>query len=120
MRSDQPGRRDEPLVEVSRNGDAIVVRAAGELDLHTSGPFREALLQSADAAPGDVVVDLADVEFMDSTTLAILLEARGRVGRDRFRLAAPGVEARRALEVSGLDRHFRVFATVEEALAATP
>jgi hypothetical protein len=31
-------------------------------------------------------------------------------------LAAPGLEARRALEVSGLDRHFAVHETVESAL----
>jgi anti-sigma B factor antagonist len=72
-----------------------------------------------DGAAGTLVVDLAEVEFMDSTALAMLLEARGRLRNgDSFRLAAPGLEARRALEVSGLDRHFRVFATVAEALAA--
>ena len=115
----QRGRRDEPVIEVSENGDAIVVRLAGELDLHTSGPLRRALLDSIDGARGRVVVDLAQVEFMDSTTLAILLEARARLPRrEDFLLAAPGLEARRALEVSGLDRHLSVHATVEDALAA--
>jgi anti-sigma B factor antagonist/stage II sporulation protein AA (anti-sigma F factor antagonist) len=120
MRSDQRGRRDEPVIEVSTNGDATVVRLGGELDMATTGPVRRALLDAADGASGRVVVDLAEVEFMDSTALAILLEARARLhGNDRFLLAAPGLEARRALEVSGLDRHFRVCATVEDALAAT-
>ena len=35
-----------------------------------------------------------------------------------FRLASPGLETRRALEVSGLDRHFLVHDTVAEALEA--
>jgi hypothetical protein len=38
--------------------------------------------------------------------------------RGGFRLAAPGLETRRALEVSGLDRHFLVHDTVAEALEA--
>jgi anti-sigma B factor antagonist len=119
MRSDQRGRRDESVIEVSTNGDAIVVRLGGELDMHTTGPVRRALLDAVNGATGTVVVDLAEVEFMDSTALATLLEARGRLrSGDSFLLAAPGLEARRALEVSGLDRHFRVFTTVEEALAA--
>ena len=119
MRTDQRGRRDEPVIQVSTDGDATVVRLGGELDIYTTGPVRGALLDTVNGAAGTVVVDLAEVEFMDSTALATLLEARGRLrNADSFRLAAPGLEARRALEVSGLDRHFRVFATVEEALAA--
>jgi anti-sigma B factor antagonist len=119
MRSDQRWRRDEPVIEVSRNGDAVLVRLGGELDLSTAPTVRRALLDAVDGAPGRVVVDLGEVEFMDSTALSTLLEARARLReRERFLLAAPGLEARRALEISGLDRHFRVHATVEEALAA--
>ena len=40
------------------------------------------------------------------------------IDRRGFRLAAPGMETRRALEVSGLDRHFLVHDTVPEALEA--
>ncbi len=36
-----------------------------------------------------------------------------------FVLAAPGLETRRALEISGLDRHFTVRDSVAEALAAS-
>lgn len=119
MRSDQRGRRDEPLIEVSTGGDATVVRLGGELDIYTTGSVRRVLLDAVNGAAGTVVVDLAEVEFMDSTALATLLEVRGRLrSGDSFRLAAPGLEARRALEISGLDRHFRVFATLEDALAA--
>lgn len=121
MRSDQRGRRDEPVIEVATNGDAVVVRLAGELDLYTAGAVRRALLEAVAGSPGRIVVDLAQVEFMDSTALSILVEAGSRLRpRERLLLAAPGLEARRALEISGLDRHFGVHATVEDALAATP
>ena len=38
--------------------------------------------------------------------------------RKGFLLAAPGLETRRALEISGLDRHFTVHESVSEALLA--
>ena len=71
--------------------------------------------------PPVLVVDLAEVRFIDSTALGVLIEARSRMAdRSGFRLAAPGLETRRALEVSGLDRHFLVHDTVAEALEAAP
>jgi hypothetical protein len=39
--------------------------------------------------------------------------------RGGFRLAAPGLEVRRALEISGLDRHFVVRDTVADAVGPT-
>ena len=69
--------------------------------------------------PALLVVDLEEVRFIDSTALGVLIEARSKmVDRTGFRLAAPGLETRRALEVSGLDRHFLVHGTVAEALEA--
>jgi anti-sigma B factor antagonist len=121
MRSDQRERRDEPFIEVSTNAnaDAVVVRLGGELDMYTIVAIRGALFDAVRGATGTVVVDLEDVEFLDSTALATFVEARRRLrNSESFLLAAPGLEPRRALEVSGLDRHFRVYATVDEALAA--
>jgi anti-anti-sigma factor len=66
-----------------------------------------------------VVVDLSEVEFIDSTALGVLIEARTRIdNRQAFLLAAPGLETRRALEISGLDRHFSVHDSVSDALLA--
>jgi len=46
-----------------------------------------------------------------------LIEARTMLtNRNAFMLAAPGLETRRALQISGLDRHFAVHDTVDDAL----
>jgi anti-anti-sigma factor len=59
------------------------------------------------------------VRFIDSTALGVLIEARTRMPNRRgFLLAAPGLETRRALEISGLDRHFSVHESLDEARAA--
>ena len=90
---------------------------AGELDLYNAEEVRRALLDTLADEPELLVVDLAEVTFIDSTALGVLIEARSRMAdRGGFRLAAPGLEVRRALEVSGLDRHFRVHDTVADAV----
>jgi anti-sigma B factor antagonist len=69
--------------------------------------------------PERIIVDLAEVDFMDSTALGVLIEARTKLdNRQAFLLAAPGVETKRALQISGLDHHFTVHNTVSEALVA--
>ena len=94
-------------------------RLAGELDLYNADAVREALLAAVERGPRRLVVDLEAVRFIDSTALGVLIEARSKVSdRSSFVLAAPGLETRRALEVSGLDRHFTVESTVADAIAA--
>jgi anti-sigma B factor antagonist len=113
-----PGR--EPAVAgVERVDGGTVVRLAGELDLYNAGDVREALLAACEQQPERLVVDLGEVSFLDSTVLGVLVEARSRVTDKRtFMLAAPGKEARRALDLSGLDRHFSVYESVELALGS--
>ena len=108
-----------PVAGVDRNGTATIVRLAGELDLYNAPLVREALLGVVRERPARLVVDLGEVEFLDSTALGVLVEASGELeDRRAFALAAPGAETRRALEVSGLDTRFSVFGSVDEALAA--
>jgi anti-sigma B factor antagonist len=114
------GLRKAPVLGVEAAGDACVVRLGGELDLWNAATVREALEGARTASPERVVVDLGEVEFIDSTALGVLIEARTKLDDPRaFLLASPGLETRRALQISGLDRHFSVHGSVQEALAAS-
>ena len=116
--SERDPLREQPVREVVRQGGDVIVRLAGELDLYNAPILREALGAAVEQPPRRLVVDLAEVSFVDSTALGVLLEARGLLrDREEFVLAAPGAETRRTLQVSGLDRHIRVSDTVEGALA---
>ncbi len=98
----------------------MVVRLAGELDLYNVAEVSTALAGIASDPPERVVVDLTEVSFVDSTALGALVEAQRELrGGSRLLLAAPGSDVRRALEVSGLARHFAVHDTVEDALGST-
>ena len=113
------GLRKEPVLGVETVGEACVVKLGGELDLYNAPQVRDALTKACADSPSRVVVDLSEVEFIDSTALGVLIEARTKLDNRRaFLLAAPGLETRRALEISGLDRHFNVHQSVSEALLA--
>lgn len=113
------GLRRDPVVRIEAVGTACVVSLGGELDLYNAEQVRAALTGACAESPERIVVDLGEVEFIDSTALGVLIEARTKLDNGRaFFLAAPGVETKRALQISGLDRHFSVHDTVPEALVA--
>jgi anti-sigma B factor antagonist len=114
------GLRKNPVLAVEKAGEARLVRLGGELDLYNAQDVRQALFEACADSPERIVVDLGEVEFIDSTALGVLIEARSRMTDGRaFLLAAPGMETRRALKISGLDRHFAVHDTVPAALEAS-
>jgi len=114
------GIREDPIAGISRNNGAVVLSLAGELDLYNAHEVRDALLEICAESPDRLVVDLSGVRFIDSTALGVLIEARTKLANRRgFLLAAPGLETRRALEISGLDRHFAVHDSLDSALAAS-
>jgi anti-sigma B factor antagonist len=114
------GLRRPPVLSVESFDNACIVRLGGELDLYNAQVVRKTLVEACTDGPRKVVVDLSEVEFIDSTALGVLIEARTRLpNRNGFLLAAPRLETRRALEISGLDRHFAVHESVDEALGST-
>jgi anti-sigma B factor antagonist len=107
------------VLSVETVGAARVVRLGGELDLYNAAEVRGALTEACAEAPERVVVDLGEVEFIDSTALGVLIETRTKLdNRGGLLLAAPGLETRRALQISGLDKLFTVHETVPDALSA--
>jgi anti-sigma B factor antagonist len=69
-----------------------------------------------------LVIDLCGVEFVDSTGLAVLVQARRRaigLGTE-LKLACDGATTLKVLALTGLDRSFDVYPTREEALQARP
>ena len=90
-----------------RDGN-IVLRVSGEIDVSAKSLFQRRLADVIVANDDDVVVDLADVSFIDSTCLTVLVQARQQleaVGR-KFLIGRPSPAVTRVLELSGLDALF--------------
>lgn len=109
--------REPPVRAVESLGGSVILRLAGELDLYNAEDVRGALAQAVESDPKKIVIDMSEVQFVDSTALGVLIEARSKLGRSDLVLAGPQLETRRTLQVSGLDRHLPVHDSVDDALA---
>jgi anti-sigma B factor antagonist len=96
-----------------------VVAVAGEIDLATVGPFRQAISDLVNGGLVHLVIDLSAVTFIDSTGLGVLVGARKRVrdGGGSLRLVCTHHRVLRLLAVTGLAQAMPVHASTDEALA---
>jgi anti-sigma B factor antagonist len=99
---------------------AVVITAAGEVDLATSGRLATAVQNEFDACQGMVVIELSAVTFLSSIGLAVLIEAQHTADRSRQCLrivVGDGSPVIRAIAASGLTDRLSVFRSLDEALA---
>ncbi|MGH9016763.1 MAG: STAS domain-containing protein [Acidimicrobiales bacterium] len=96
-----------------RPGEAPVITVAGEIDIQTSPQLEKSLQGILEAGSASVFVDLADVTFLDSTGLSVLVGAlqRCREAGGSLRLRSPKPNIRRVLEITGLTEAFQVTST---------
>jgi anti-anti-sigma factor len=89
--------------ESARAGEIVVV-ASGEIDIATSPDFDRELDGALASQPVVLVINLAAVEFMDSSGLNSILRAARATGEGtRLVLDSPSDACRRVLEATGLD-----------------
>lgn len=95
------------LVEEARDDAGVrVVRLVGEVDISNADAIGEKLDQMLGDGNERLVVDLTALEFMDSSGIAMLLRAAGRVESIAVRNPTPVV--RRIIECTGLADILRI------------
>ncbi len=106
-------------VESDAEAGLLIVCVAGELDQSTAPGLREVLTPNLDDPTQPVLVDLSDCEFIDSTGLSLLVEAKRRLEehRQRFGVCCPDADVRRLLELTGIDQAVGLYGSRDEALA---
>jgi anti-sigma B factor antagonist len=109
-------------VERSRSDGYEVLTVEGEIDIATAPRMIAALNEAIADMAAPLVVDLTRVVFMDSTGLALLMNARRRVVRlgHGFAILCPGGPISRVFEIADMVESLRVCPDEESArLAAT-
>jgi anti-sigma B factor antagonist len=111
--------QSEFQVTVRREDATALVQVSGELDL-ASGPALDAELEGF-AGPDTtlVVVDLRELEFMDSTGLSILVRAHRRLAAEgcELSLVQGPPQVQRLLNLTGVGERLRIAATPDELLS---
>lgn len=112
----------DPLASVSRNEqDGVMVACVqGEIDVSNADQLGEELSEVSNQALG-LVVDLREVNYLDTTGIALLYNLHLRLERREQKLVvvapAPGAP-RRVLELTGFDTRVALADEAEAALAA--
>ncbi|MEV8634829.1 STAS domain-containing protein [Streptosporangium sp. NPDC051023] len=91
---------------------------AGELDYTNAERFRHDLHEAIGSEPRDLVIDLTDLSFCDSTGIQVFLGVR-RLIQDRgcgISLANPHQRLKRLFHLTGLIHAFGIQPTVTEAV----
>jgi anti-anti-sigma factor len=88
--------------DVGRDGEHVI-RVRGELDIESAPDLERALLRARPAGER-VVLDLAELRFMDSTGLRVLLRARAAAEADRWEITMRNVPPtiRRLFDMTGV------------------
>jgi anti-sigma B factor antagonist len=69
---------DKLAVHTDHDGDAVIVRLAGEFDLAAADPAREALSRATSVPRQRLIVDLSELTFIDSSGVHVLLDTYRR------------------------------------------
>ncbi len=102
--------------------ERVIVTISGEVDVFTSPRLRDALQDLIGAGHVHLVVDLGNVEFMDSTGLGVLVGVFHRLQAvDGSMAFATGTErVRKIFFAAGLSKVFHIYPTLDDALSADP
>lgn len=102
-------------------GHVLIVGIKGELDHHTAPVLRTAIEQELDKdIASHILLNLADLEFMDSSGLGVILGRYRRISGSGGQMAAFGLHGHiaRVFELVGLPKILSVYDSEEAALAA--
>jgi anti-anti-sigma factor len=109
---------DHLRIDVRREQDRVILCLHGELDL-ASAPLLQRELESAEIeATAMVVLDLQELQFIDSTGLRIILSAheRSRERGQEFAVTRGSQQVQRLLTITRVDEHLRIIASPDEML----
>jgi anti-sigma B factor antagonist len=95
-----------------------VISLSGEVDLYTAPEFKQQLLEVIEQGGRDVIVDLSNTTFIDSTTLGVLVGGvkRLRTNEGQLSLVCSDRNITKIFEITGLDRVFAIHPTLDAAL----
>ena len=98
--------------------DGYVIALSGEVDLYTAPEFKQQLLEVIGKGGKEVVVDLTETTFIDSTTLGVLVGGvkRLRPNGGQLSLVCSDRNITKIFEITGLNKVFPIYESRDEAV----
>ena len=97
---------------------AYLIALAGDFDLHSGPEFERRVLEALGRSATDLLIDLSEVSFIDSTTIGILMRTRKRLAPlgGRVLIVTSDRNILRLFEITALDRMFEIYSRRTDAL----
>jgi len=104
-------------VKTEHSGATCTLALTGEVDVYTSPRLKQELIDLIEAGCVDIVVDLDALSFIDSSGLGVLVSGlrRAKEHGGTLRLVCTNDSILKIFRITGLDKVFPLFTTVEEA-----
>ncbi len=108
-------------LNVRKEGEHAVLEVAGEIDVYTAPKLREKLIELVSEGSYHLIVDLENVDFLDSTGLGVLVGGLKRVRNHdgSLQLVCTQEKILKIFRITGLTKVFPIHASVAEAAAST-
>jgi anti-sigma B factor antagonist len=96
------------VLSTDRDGGRAVLTVRGELDAYSSPGLEDQVSRLIADQVQEVVLDLSETAFLDSSGLRAILTAQRRLGENHgeLKLRRPSEPVTRLLEITGLTDHF--------------
>jgi anti-sigma B factor antagonist len=109
-------------VSTREQGGRTIVEVGGEIDVYSAPTLRDQLNSLVGDGHYDLVVDMRQVDFLDSTGLGVLVGGLKRVRQHDGSLQLVCAQDRvlKVFRITGLTKVFAIHDNVEDALAEQP
>ncbi len=104
-------------IKTDHDGDKCVVTLEGEIDVYTAPRLKDALVGALEGGCLDLIIDMGNVTFIDSSGLGVLVGAlrRAKERSGAVRLVCTRDNILKIFRITGLDKVFPIFSNVKEA-----
>ena len=97
-----------------------LLEVSGRIDSSNAGDFEGAISNQMEAGTINFVIDLAEVTYMSSAGMRVLLERMKQIDKSggKLVLAAPSARVREVIDLAGLETVFAIYDEQVEAVGS--
>jgi len=105
-------------IKTRTQANTVIIELAGEIDLDSSPEVRKTILNETQRKHPRLIIDLTGVSYMDSSGIATLVEGLQYANQyqGQFLIAGIGPGVREVFELSRLDKVFKIYENINQAL----
>jgi anti-sigma B factor antagonist len=105
-------------LKLRKNEDIYIIDVVGEMDLYNSYKLKELLTKMIDKKIEKYIINLEEVEYIDSSGIGALIHITSTIKKMNLRLSITNVHGsvKKVIELTKLSGFFPIFLSLEEAI----